>query len=290
MRLVVDSNRMNSQELAAFLESSHLHRAVITDYAWMEAYKSNSVAGLKRAFSILRDFPDQTDNLLRTKRIAGMDFRGACLGDKMIQRRAARDFKVTLSQIDRLDERSLLPLAAITPHVHAAQAHLEERMLGDMTNIREAFPMMQSLFSDAQISSIRGNDRMDPDLAHKIAHIIEETAKNLSLNFPNKLNRVTRNCYFDTFITRSAVAVSIYLLQWIRDGSQKDKGLKKFRNDLVDLNFAIYGTYFNGVLSNDQNLLRYHEELRVALKCFGARVPSEFKFDHDQGRGNRKGA
>lgn len=279
---MVDSNRMNSPELAAFLEASNLNRAVITDYAWMEAYKSNSVAGLKRAFSVLKNFPDQTDNLWGTRIVAGLDFRGACLGEKMIQKRAARDFKITLSQIDRLDESSLLPLTAITPHVLAARAHLEERMLGDMTKVREAFPMMQSLFSDAQIASIRGNDRMGSDLAEKIAYIIEETEKNLSRNFPNKLSRVTKNCYFDTFITRSAVAVSIYLLQWIRDGSQKDKGLKKFRNDLVDLNFAIYGTYFNGVLSNDRNLLRHHEELRVALKCFGARVPREFKFDPDQ--------
>jgi hypothetical protein len=267
---------MNSPELAAFLEASNLNRAVITDYAWMEAYKSNSVTGLKRAFSVIKNYPEQTDNLWGTKLVAGLDFRGACLGEKMIRKRAARDFKVTLSQIDRLDENSLLPLTAITPHVLAARAHLEERMLGDMTKV------MQSLFSDAQIASIRGNDRMDSDLAEKIAYIIEETEKNLSKNFPDKLSRVTKNCYFDTFITRSAVAVSIYLLQWIRDGSQKDKGLKKFRNDIVDLNFAIYGTYFNGVLSNDRNLLRYHEELRVALKCFGARVPLEFKIDPDQ--------
>jgi hypothetical protein len=158
-------------------------------------------------------------------------------------------------------------------------------MLGDMRKVREAFPMMQSLFSDSEIASIRSEYKRKSGLAEKIAYIIQQTEKNLSENFPDNLSRVTKNCHFDTFITRSAVAVSIYLLQWIRDGNQKDKGLKTFPNDLVDLSSAIDGNYFNGVLSNDRNLLRYYKELRVALKCFGARVPREFKIDPDQGRG-----
>ena len=54
------------------------------------------------------------------------------------------------------------------------------------------------------------------------------------------------------------------------------KSLRKFRNDLIDLNFAIYGTYFNGVMTKDKDLGKFHAEIRAVLGLLRARMPQDF--------------
>jgi hypothetical protein len=282
-RIVVDSNQLNAEALRRFLSASPNNIAVLTDYVWMELYKSNSIPILKQAFSVLRDFPNQTANLWGTKKIAGMDFRGAALGDMMIRSRAKNDFARTLSQIDRLDDAGPLELAEITPHVEAAREHLDGRMLADMTHVQESFPMMMRFFSEQQIRSIRRDEPLTAEMADTIGFIIRNTSGILASRHPSKPKKITAKSYFDSFITRYSVAAVIYFLEWIRRGGQKNKAINKIRNDMVDLNFAIYGTYFNGVLSADRNLNRYYTELRVALWMLGARMPLEHEFDPNQG-------
>ena len=51
---------------------------------------------------------------------------------------------------------------------------------------------------------------------------------------------------------------------------------ERIRNDLVDLNFAVFGTYFNGLMTNDTRLLDLYVGLRVFLERFGAKMPDEY--------------
>ena len=57
MRVVIDSNRMQSDELRMFLSMSLDNRAVLTDYTAMEAYKGNTLVSLQASWVVLREFP-----------------------------------------------------------------------------------------------------------------------------------------------------------------------------------------------------------------------------------------
>jgi hypothetical protein len=75
LRVVVDSNMLEDQLLSAFLSVSPENRAVLTDYAWVEAYKQNAVPSILRRMSVLRQFPKQVIVLKGTKDVAALDAR-----------------------------------------------------------------------------------------------------------------------------------------------------------------------------------------------------------------------
>ena len=55
-----------------------------------------------------------------------------------------------------------------------------------------------------------------------------------------------------------------------------NKAPAKFRNDMIDIIFVTYGTYFNGIMSDDKRVQSLHLELRVVLGFAGARMPADY--------------
>ncbi|MGO4123798.1 hypothetical protein AB4Z01_05330 [Inquilinus sp. YAF38] len=69
-----------------------------------------------------------------------------------------------------------------------------------------------------------------------------------------------------------SLAILIYALWWIKNGSQAPKRLDKARNDIIDLSFAVYGTYFAGLMTDDAKAHWMHDNLSTALIAVGARL------------------
>lgn len=278
VRVVVDSNSLNSADLQKFLGGSPLNYAVITDYAWMEAYKANSVVVLRRSLSVLANYPDQALHLWGTKKISGMDFRSADLGSMMVRKSVKKDFTETLRSLGRIPDDFPVPFSHLTPHVAAARDHLERRLLADMAQTQSAFPEMQNFLSPEDVAILRKRKPITVSLADKIFYLASETSAQISSRHPRSPKGPSLNSYPNSFIYRNALGCVLYFIEWVRQGSPRDKAVSKVRNDLVDLNFATFGTYFNGVLTRDKNLQRYHDELRIVLRIVGARMPPEHVF------------
>src|SRR5262245_5110558 len=74
MRIVIDSNSLNSEQLRDVLGASSDHCAVISDYAWMEAYKGNPL-GIQKSLAVLEQFPDQVLLLKGMRAVGALDAR-----------------------------------------------------------------------------------------------------------------------------------------------------------------------------------------------------------------------
>ena len=70
----------------------------------------------------------------------------------------------------------------------------------------------------------------------------------------------------NTFLYRHALGIAVYLLKWIRTGGQRKIRPENIRNDLIDVNFATYATYFDGILTSDKRLLQLFNEMMVLLE------------------------
>lgn len=276
VRLIIDSNCLSSTRLREFLESSRSHKAILTDYAWMEAYKSNSIAVFKKSMSVISEYPDQTLHLWGTKRISALDYRGAGLGDMMIRRGVARDFNDLIDVTNALDESSDLPLARITSHVAASKDHIDGRLLEEMRATQQAFPLMEAAFTSEEKRRIRRREPHTAELINKIMFLVGKTSAGLAKRHPDCPRGPSGKSYYNTFLFRYSLANMLYLLEWIREGSDQGKNVSKVRNDMIDLNFATYGTYFNGVMTEDRNLQSYHAGLRVVLDLLRGRMPADF--------------
>ena len=64
------------------------------------------------------------------------------------------------------------------------------------------------------------------------------------------------------YIFRYAAANFFLGLKWISDGGYQNISLKKFENDVTDMSYATYGTYFDGVLSKDLKMKEIYKILK----------------------------
>lgn len=275
MRLVIDSNKLRSPDLHDFLAESVENFAILTDYAWMEAYKGDPLLSISKSLAILCDFPQQVLILKGTKAIGALDARSPGLADRMIWKRSDAKFSETVAGLRAAQRGDLRPILAMQLHSEAARKQMA-KTLADAEGILGAMSEMQDIYTKAEIAEIRSGAPYSVSVARKMFDSAEYMTFNLFKRHPFKLKQPSLKSLPNTYLFRYALATNLFLMHWIRGGSQQLIKPEKTQNSTIDLIFAVYGTYFNGLLTDDRFAGDIHAELRVVLKIFGARLPKEY--------------
>lgn len=279
MRLVVDSNRLQSDELRNFLSRSTNNVAVLTDYAAMEAYKGDTLASIFRSMEVLADFPTQVIVLKGTRAACAQRGRASGLQRRLIDDAQTREFPqfvdhLRLAQQGQSDlERQLLE------HGHAATAHLE-RMLADAYTTGDVIEEFAALYSKDERRAIRQGENLPAEAVNRTVQIVLQIAGKAFREHPDVKFIPKYAELGNTFIFRGALATYLLVLDWAARGGGRDASPAKLRNDFVDMNFAAYGSYFDGLLSADAKVRRLHRELRLWLiALFGCQLPGGLGFE-----------
>jgi hypothetical protein len=74
------------------------------------------------------------------------------------------------------------------------------------------------------------------------------------------------------YIFRYALAVHVWLMDWVVDGCMEGSNADRIRNDFIDLHVATYATYFDGPMTADEKLSHIYEAARDLL--IGIRAPA----------------
>lgn len=275
MRVIVDSNRLRSDELRWFLASNPHHAAVITDYAWMEAYKGNSIVAIGKSLGILCEFPEQVIILKGTKAVGALDSSSPGLANRMIIPSAKKEFQRTSAATIKLQNGDKSAIPAILLHELAAKKQMD-RILADAADLTPALKDIESVFTSAEIKSIRTAPAYPSEVIEKVLAAADRMYHNFRRAHPSGVKAAPRKSRVNAFLYRFALASTVYVVTWIRQGSQLNKRPDALRNDLVDLNFATFGTYFNGLMTADNRLQETHSEMRVILGALGARLPASY--------------
>jgi hypothetical protein len=93
MRKVVDTNRLQSEELKTYFAASRQNYAVLTDFAAMEVYKGNTLASLNKSMEIFSHYPKQAIELKSTGIVCGLRGRRAGLQRRLIDEHQTREFE-----------------------------------------------------------------------------------------------------------------------------------------------------------------------------------------------------
>jgi hypothetical protein len=89
----------------------------------------------------------------------------------------------------------------------------------------------------------------------------------------------------NTFLYRYALCSCLLSLRWASHGGAETATSGKLRNDLVDLNFASFATFFDGLLSDDVKAIDIYEAAKKhltsdALETAVRRKYRDFKFKY----------
>lgn len=274
LRVVIDSNRLQSIDLRAFLQVSPDNFAVLTDYAWIEAYKGNSLVSIQKSMGVLKDFPERVIVLKSTRAICRIEPSPSGMGSAMA--RKGHEFRQTVTGLLQAEAGDPGAIAQIIAHGESADRQMA-KLLTDVFDLPVVFQeMLRTFFTREEIVHIRAGKPYTPEFVRKVLEVADALAETFYRRHPDRPRLPHRRARFHGFIYRHALAALLYFLRWVREGSPLEKAAKKVRNDIVDLSFATYGTFFNGVMTDDAKVRELHMELRVVLGETPARMPPEY--------------
>lgn len=152
----------------------------------------------------------------------------------------------------------------------ARSARLAQDMPLGAEDIAISLPEIAEVFSAYEIRLCRTNSRYTMKMFEKIFGAADQLYEHFAKQHGVVTHPDSSHRRYDSYFYRQGLATMIYALWWIRSGSQPPKRLDRVRNDIIDLQFAVYGTYFSGLLTDDQKAGWVHHHLLEGLKMIHA--------------------
>jgi len=274
LSVVIDTNRLVSDELHAFLSASPDNRAVLPDYVAMERFKPDNLEALRDGFAVLKPFADQVVILKGTGEVSRLNPDDHFLPDAMIdtdQTEAFSDFCRYLDQALEGDENLLRQLRE---RAVWAQAHLAVVLQG-AADFRASLAEFEAFFTPGNLAHLRRGGALDPEMHDRFNTAVRTIARSVFDKFPVPLDRPRPEAVANHFVARNALCNGVYMMSFIRRGIGVRKP-EKARNDVVDVLLATYGTYFNGVMSNDDLTNEVHHVGRYLLEADGVPLAPDY--------------
>lgn len=265
MKVVVDSNAMRSEALRNYLAARRSNRAVLIDYASVEAYKANPLVTIQRSMAILAEFPEQVLVLRGTGVIARQCSRSPDYVRRMIWDEYTAFFPVHAASIPYIGENEANMVAGAL-YLHGKAQDVLSLFSAD--RLREFQAATDEMFTREQLSELRRGYRSPETLVQMLEMAGRLAAYQLddeTVFGKHKLVEVLNH-----FHVRHVLARILLSVQWMLDGRPELRD-GRLQNDQVDAVFAVYGTYFNGLMTTDKRAGRLHEELRAVLRALGPR-------------------
>lgn len=265
MRKVIDSNYLQDPRLRSYLRKSSQHFVVLTDYLAMEAYKGNTFSTIYRSMEILAEFPTQVIVLKGTGVISAQVGRAAGLQRRLIDQRQTNDFGSFCKHLRLAQDGNANYQKSILEYGRDATTHMDT-ILADSADLPGVFDEIAVHYSQSELKILRSGSDYTSTILEKSVRSIMLLAASLFSKHPN-VQSLPEFCDLpNTFIFRFSLCAYLLSLNWISVGGAKKVKPERIRNDIVDMNFAAYATYFDGLLTADNKLFEIFLEANIYLR------------------------
>jgi|CXWL01.1.fsa_nt_gi hypothetical protein len=271
MKVVIDSNRAQSDELAKFLAAARSNRAVVTDWFMMEAYKGETRASIYKSLGVLSRFPRQVIVLKNT----GMCMQtrvGPQMADRLIWRKHTTRFPQFIAEVESAKQGNLFIEEGLQWRGTLASERMQT-LTDQSRDIIGQHEMALKGLTKEDIAIIRG--KVLPVHEGTIARIVS-IAVSIAEAYRQQAEARPENHegkkYLGSFLFRVGLAQTCSFLEWVRTGGQINMRPEKVRNDYIDAMISVYGTYFNGLMTADKRLALVHSVSRELLRILGAKL------------------
>lgn len=250
-RKVVDANFLQDDRLRAFLEKDRANRVVLTDYAAMEAYKGDTLLSIFKSMEILSDYPSQVVILRGTKEVCGLNGSGRGLAKRLIDHSQTKGFARFCIDLKKAKAGDTRTQVALLTHGRDANQHMN-LVLNDVADFAESVQGVADTFAKDELSILRREKSFTASSLDKLQKNILLLAGFMFRDHPNVNALPSINVLPNTFIFRYSLCTYLLAIWWVSEGGARGARAERLRNDLVDMNYVAYSTYFDGLLSKDK--------------------------------------
>lgn len=273
MRVVIDTNRLEDDELRIFLSADRENKAVLPEHTMAEVFKPRSLEAIYSQFLILSDFPKQVIVLKGNRHILKVRADAPAIANRFINRDETRAVPKFYKAISAAKAGNV---GYQRQQIERHQWSIErvETALIELGDQSEAFAELRDAFGPEDLRRLAAKEpstnRFRTNLmgtTDYLASRLREGRTGLPLMEPPAR-------YYD-FTWRYALCHLVQALGLVAKGAVRRKP-DKSANDHFDNVFATFGTYFNGLMTMDFGPLATQAIARIILKSLGVRLAEDY--------------
>jgi hypothetical protein len=267
MRLVLDSNMLQSDSLREFLAKSRKHRAIITDYLMIEALKGDPLGKAVGHMKILCEFPKQVIVLKNLRNLSTLKGRRSGMTRRMIEEDQTRGYENWCAGLTRAEAGDCNYRKQLVEIGKEADAQMN-MLVAAQDRYAEIVASEALNYSEDELRVLRTDQRYTPQIVDKMAaRVVMLTARFFESHPDNPRTPTVWELPY-TYMFRLAVCAYLQTLSRVRDGGAQEVSPKKIANDIVDATLVAQATYFQGLMSNDQKANALYQNSKHVLKAF----------------------
>lgn len=253
--ILVDSNMLNSADLLEYFSLSPNNKIVLPDYIAMEAYKGEKFESILSSMETILEYPRQVMVLHGTRIVAKLKDHSEILKWKFINKDQTNDFEEYCRQLILAKDGNEKIQKEILKHAVAAN-EIMNAILKDAASLPSAFKDIQeSIFDDNERKILRTSRSFTKAMMQKIYYMAEQMGNDVYFQHPEHRHKPRRGVDKHCFLFRYGVATVFLNLRWIGRGGNQNIKPERMRNDLVDAALVVYSTYYDGLLTNDHDMI-----------------------------------
>jgi hypothetical protein len=216
----------------------------------MEAYKGDPQV-IFHSMEILSAYPKQVIILRGTQDVCGLSAYESARAESLIDGEQTRYFPEFCRQLALAKRGDLAIQSHLKEMGREAAAHMD-RVLADMPMLNLGFEKIAATYSAKELKILRRREPITPQMGDKLAGQVMWLAAELFSAHPKVAELPRGPEVRNTFIFRHAICAYALAIKAISEGGSGRAAPQKLRNDLVDVNFATFATFFDGLLSADK--------------------------------------
>jgi len=255
MKKIVDINYLQEPDLEDYLAMSKDNHVVFTDVLGIEIHKCNALENLSDKLIIVSQYPDQVFVLKKRRDIKRLTLAPSNLPHSLIDKTI--DFGAFCTHTQSASKGDELLSKQVADKQCVASQYVKEQMKFHQLVV-DGIRGISKSHNPSHIKALKNGNNLPPLFTKRATTDILCLARLLHEKDPDVQSVSKFRPYKDSYICRFAVCAYLLLLRWIKDGGIDQVSETRLFNDLMDVHYVAYATYFDGVLSRDKKLNEIH--------------------------------
>ena len=262
---VADVNTLRrSPILTEFLQAAPRNVVVITDFCCMECYKGDALRAIQKSLVMISQHPGQIAVLKGTQQVAALTGQRVLLREEMVDWEQTRGFAQFCTLVARAASGDRGLLTQIDGHGAEVNTYLAK--LADQTSsIGESVKLITEDLPPDMVRRLRSNTPLTDDDIKVVMTGVALLARAFYEASPQFVGPALQTNPSSSFTFRFALASYLLAISWIASGGVESASRSRLANDVVDMNYVTFATFFDGVLSRDKKVNEIYEEARLFL-------------------------
>jgi hypothetical protein len=160
-------------------------------------------------------------------------------------------------------DRSLL--AQIHAHGAEASAHLA-KVVNDAGDVAEGIKQITKNLPPDMVRRLRSNKALTREDIFAVIDSVAVLAREFYAARPDFCGPTLREHQWHSFVFRFALAGQLLAFNWVASGGIESARRSRVANDVVDMNYVAYATFFDGILSSDKKVNEIYRDACLFLE------------------------